>query len=178
MMRPQIRIQTARRTAEALIDRLNIRTVPVDVTLVARMLGLQIVYNDLGPDISGLLITREGTAAICVRESDAVVRQRFTIAHEIGHFCLRHQFELGDHVHVDEGWKMTARSNNRTTGVSPAEVEANQFAAALLMPGQLLRQRATRFGLSQLDDLHVSELAREFKVSDQAMAIRVAALGL
>lgn len=179
--RPPIRIQAARKAAEALVDRLDINTAPVDVNMIARALGLQIVYNDLGEEISGLLVSKGGTASICVREGEPLVRQRFTIAHEIGHFCLRHQFERGDHVervHVDEGWKVTARSNSRTAGVEPVEVEANQFAAALLMPTRLLRQRAHRYGSRQLDDSLVAELAREFRVSEQAMTIRLDALGL
>lgn len=174
----QLRIQTARKTAEALIERLNVTTAPVDVNSVAKALGLQIVYNELGEEVSGLLVSRDDTAAICVREGEPVVRQRFTIAHEIGHFCLRHQFEQGEHVHVDEGWKMTARSSSRTAGLAPQEVEANQFAAALLMPSKLLRSRAARFANRQLDDRDVSELARDFKVSEQAMAIRLSTLGL
>lgn len=171
------RIQNARRTAENLIDRFQINSSPVDVNYIAKSLGLQVVYNALGDDISGLLVTRDGTAAVCVKESDPLVRQRFTIAHEIGHFCLKHQ-ELGDHVHVDEGWKVSARSTHTTTGLDPMEVEANQFAAALLMPGSLVRERAQDFGTTQLDDLHVSALAKEFKVSEQAMAIRLSVLGL
>jgi Zn-dependent peptidase ImmA (M78 family) len=179
-MRTQIRIQAARKTAEALVDRLSINSAPVDVNMIAKSLGLSVVYNDLGEDISGLLVSKGDTASICVREGEPLVRQRFTIAHEIGHFCLRHQFERGEHVervHVDEGWKVTARSNSRTAGVAPMEVEANQFAAALLMPTRLLKQRAHRFSVRQLDDSVVSELAREFKVSEQAMAIRLDALG-
>lgn len=180
-MKTQVRTQTARKSAEALVDRLNINAAPVDVNLVARSLGLQIVYTELGEDISGLLVSRAGTAQICVREGEPLVRQRFTIAHEIGHFCLRHQFEGGEHVehvHVDEGWKVTARSSSQTTGVDPKEVEANQFAGALLMPTRLLKQRAAHYRLAQILDEHVSELAREFKVSEQAMVIRLSTLGL
>src|SRR5258708_2570831 len=139
-MRNHTRIQLARRSAEALVDRLNISTAPIDVNLVARSLGLQIVFNDLGEDISGLLVTHSGNSSICVRESEPVVRQRFTIAHEIGHFVLRHQFEDDGQVHVDEGWKVTARSSAQAAGADPKEVEANQFAAALLMPSALLQQ--------------------------------------
>jgi Zn-dependent peptidase ImmA (M78 family) len=177
-MRTHTRIQLARRGAEALIERLSIRSAPVDVNFVARSLGLQIVYNDLGDDISGLLVTHDGNSSICVRESEPVARQRFTIAHEIGHFVMRHQFEEDGHVHVDEGWKVTARSSAQVAGADPKEVEANQFAAALLMPSELLQQRAIRFGERQLREEHVTELAREFKVSEQAMALRLAALHL
>ena len=178
-MRQHIRIQSARKSAEALIDRLNINTVPVDVNTIARSQGLQILYSELPEDISGLLITKDHAATICVREGEPLVRQRFTIAHEIGHHCLRHQFEGadGDRVHVDEGWKVTARSNSRTMGVDAIEVEANQFAGALLMPSRLLRARVAKIG-AQINDEHVSELAKEFKVSEQAMAIRLSSLGL
>jgi hypothetical protein len=172
-----IRTQTARKTAEALVERFGIRTPPVDVSHIAKQLGLQIVYNELGEDVSGLLVSRGGTATICVRESDPLVRQRFTIAHEVGHFALKHQ-EHGEHVHVDEGWKVTARSHNKTAGFHPIEVEANQFAATLLMPSGLLRRRVASYGVGKLDEHHVSELAREFKVSEQAMTIRLATLGL
>jgi Zn-dependent peptidase ImmA (M78 family) len=173
-----VRIPAARKAAEGLIERFNINTAPVDVNYIAGSLGLQVVYNALGDDISGLLISNGEGAAICVREGEPLVRQRFTIAHEIGHFCLRHQFEDNDHVHVDEGWKVTARSNARSVGIDPKEIEANQFAATLLMPTRLLTQRASRFGVRQLHDEHVTELAREFKVSEQAMTIRLATLAL
>ena len=178
MRQHQFRIQTARKTAEALVERFGIHTTPVDVQLIATKLGLPVVYHELGADISGLLMSAEGRASICVRDSDPLVRQRFTIAHEIGHFVLRHQFEPGAHVHVDEKWKVTARSTNRSLGVDPQEVEANQFAAALLMPSNLLRERAQRYGERQLDDQNVAALAREFKVSEQAMVIRLSTLGL
>jgi hypothetical protein len=46
------------------------------------------------------------------------------------------------------------------------------------MPGKLLRQRVARFHSMHLNDEQVGELAREFKVSDQAMAIRLDTLGL
>ena len=172
-----IRTQTARKTAEALIERLDIKSTPVDVNFVAKQLGLKVVYNELGEDVSGLLVSGDDTAIICVRESDPLVRQRFTIAHEIGHFCLKHQDET-ERVHVDEGWKVTARSHNKTAGFDPIEVEANQFAATLLMPSSLLRRRAATYAVGKLDEEHVSQLAREFKVSEQAMTIRLSTLGL
>jgi Zn-dependent peptidase ImmA (M78 family) len=176
----QAKVHSARKAAEALIERMNVNSVPVDVNVIARGLGLKILYSELPQDISGLLVSKDESASICVREGEPLVRQRFTIAHEIGHFCLKHQFENGEHlerVHVDEGWKVTARSNSRTSGVDPIEVEANQFAGALLMPSRLLKERISEYG-TKLHDEHVSELAREFKVSEQAMAIRLATLGL
>ena len=169
---------TARSAAEKLLDRLGIVSVPVDVEFIAKKLGVEIVSEDLGPDVSGLLVTRGRTSTIGVHERHAPVRRRFTIAHELGHFVLRHQFQPGEHVHVDRDRVVSERSPRASSGVDPKEIEANQFAAALLMPAKFVRMRAARFGSGPLLDDEISALAREFKVSDQAMTIRLTVLGL
>ena len=46
------------------------------------------------------------------------------------------------------------------------------------MPSRLLRQRALRFGERQLREEHVSELARQFRVSEQAMTLRLSSINL
>ena len=60
-------VQAAKLTAEKLIDRLGIRTAPVDVERIAAFLDLRIVFDDLGDDISGLLVARDGAASIAVQ---------------------------------------------------------------------------------------------------------------
>jgi Zn-dependent peptidase ImmA (M78 family) len=131
------------------------------------------------PDVSGLLVFNGAKAQVYVQEKDHEVRRRFTIAHEIGHHYLRHQFENGEHVHVDRGNYISQRGPRSSDGIDPKEVEANQFAAALLMPSKILRGRIGKMPKAKpLLDHHVSLLAREFQVSDQAMTIRLTALGL
>lgn len=169
--------QSARNQAEALVDSLGITEVPVDVAAVARHLGLQVMQVDLNEEISGLLITRTQASCIAIRKQDPEVRRRFSIAHETGHYCLRHQFEPGEHVHVDRGHLISLRSNRSSTGTNLKEIEANQFAACLLMPSRLLRERINRLACEQLCDSQVTLLAKEFKVSEQAMTIRLSAMG-
>jgi Zn-dependent peptidase ImmA (M78 family) len=84
-------VLSARNQAEALVDSLEIRKAPFDVDAVVKHLGLQVVPVDLSEDISGLLITRPQGSSIAVRKQDPEVRRRFSIAHETGHYCLRHQ---------------------------------------------------------------------------------------
>lgn len=168
-------IIAARRRAETLVERLAL-TPPIDVHKVARSLGMTIVTARLGEDISGLLITEDGAATICVQRAHHRRRQRFTIAHEIGHHYLRHQFEPGEHVHVDRGTLVSRRSGRSSEGTDPMEVEANQFAASLLMPRQLVEREIDRHR-TLLTDAVVSELAKAFDVSEQAMAIRLGTLG-
>ena len=168
----------AQREATRLLELLKVRSAPVDVNGIASAVGLKIIYENFTGDISGLLITRDSNGVIGVHSKHALVRQRFTIAHEIGHFVLRHHSESGDHVHVDEGWKTTARNERSAKGVDRHEIEANRFAAALLMPEALLRTRAAEFRHKRLSEGDVFTLAQEFKVSEQAMTLRLRNLGL
>jgi Zn-dependent peptidase ImmA (M78 family) len=170
-------LRAARSQGEALAEAFGFRKPPVDVNAVAKALGLEVVRLDLGENVSGLLISKGKSTVIAVQENDPPNRQRFTIAHEIAHFHLRHQFEPGEHVHVDRGHLITPRNSRSSTGVDSKEIEANQFAACLLMPSKLVHDRIKALRVKSLCDDHVEKLAGEFKVSEQAMTIRLSTLG-
>jgi Zn-dependent peptidase ImmA (M78 family) len=160
------------------LELLKIRAAPVDVNTVAAAIGLKVVYENFTDDISGLLITRDSAGVIGVHAKHALVRQRFTVAHEIGHFVLRHHAGSGEHVHVDEGWKVSARNERSAKGIDFNEIEANQFAANLLMPEPILKAKVARFRGRPLSEGDVLALAKEFKVSEQAMTLRLRNLKL
>lgn len=167
-------VVAARRAAEVLVERLRLHT-PVDVGAVAHALGIRVTEANLGSDVSGVLISKDGAVTICVHKPHHPNRKRFTVAHEIGHHVLRHQFEPGEHVHVDRGMLVSMRSAKSANGVDAKEIEANQFAAALLMPTTAVRTEIQRFSVA--DEKTIVEVARRFRVSAQAMTIRLAALG-
>src|SRR5579884_4211489 len=110
-------VQLARASAEKLIDRLGVSTAPVDVEQIAEALGLRVVAAQLGSDISGLLISKDGTASIAVERREPLVRRRFTIAHEIGHILLRHHLQRNELVHADERWQVIYRSPKASEGL-------------------------------------------------------------
>lgn len=169
----------ARTQAEKLVERLGIGTrLPIDVMAIAQALNLTVIKANLGAGVSGLLISSGTGAQICVQEHDAPVRQRFTIAHECAHHVLGHQFETGEHVLVDKGYYISERGPRASDGVDPKEIEANQFAASLLMPSKLVRAKVAELGGPPLLDSDVSELTGIFEVSEQAMTIRLKTLGL
>lgn len=170
-------VQFARRQAEELIETFNINIPPVNVEELAEQLGLSVVHYDLGEDVSGLLISNGDVTCIAVKKDDARVRQRFTIGHEIGHFWLKHQFEPGAHVHVDRGNFISKRGLRSSEGIDPKEIEANQFAANLLMPARMVRQAVNELRKGMLLDQHVQQLAQDFDVSEMAMTIRLQSLG-
>jgi Zn-dependent peptidase ImmA (M78 family) len=79
-------------------------------------------------------------------------------------------------VHADEHAQVMYRSSTASEGLDPLEVQANQFAASLLMPSRLLRDRADKLQRPLFED-DVRTLADEFKVSEQSMTIRLTTLG-
>ena len=170
-------ILSARNQAEALVDSLGIRKAPVDVPAVAKKLGLQVIFTNLGEDISGVLITGQQGSCIAIRKSDSETRKRFSIAHETAHHCLRHQFEPGEHVHVDRGHLISRRDQRSSSGTDLKEVEANQFAASLLMPTPLMLESIKALEADDLTDEHLTRLADKFRVSEQAMTIRLSVIG-
>ncbi|MFO0245973.1 MAG: ImmA/IrrE family metallo-endopeptidase [Betaproteobacteria bacterium] len=89
-------------------------------------------------------------------------RQRFTIAHELGHFIL----------HRSQKQSFNCDSQSVHTGIDglrQVEREADEFAGNLLMPGDLLRDWIS----NQRIDLHVlSAIAKRFQVSFEALCIR------
>lgn len=170
--------QIARRAAERLLAKLGVDGVPVNVGQIAKRVGLRVAYVDLADDVSALLVTDKDKTAVGVNANHSRTRQRFSLAHEIGHFVLGHQFELGEHVHVDSGRRISARSTLASAGLDSKEIEANQFAAELLMPTKLVRMHAAEFAGHPLLENEVEALARRFNVSRHAMTIQLSHLGL
>lgn len=148
---------------------------PIDVDEVARLLGIEVVSRPSlevgGREASGILL-RTGGRTICVlNANDHYNRRRFTLAHEIGHYVLHPPRES----YIDRTY---ARNERSSEGVDRHEIEANAFAAELLMPEQLIKAHAPqRLNVIEHDD-EIRELARLFKVSPQAMTLRLANLGL
>lgn len=169
-------LQHARSRAEQLANEYLVTEPAVKVKEIAEQLGLRVLYEELPNEISGMLITRGTVGCIVVQQADSKKRQRFTIAHEIGHHCLKHQFEPGAHLHIDRGFTINFRS--RQPDVDHREVEANQFAASLLMPARLVRNAITNMRVKALHDFHVEGLADLFEVSVTAMSIRLSSLGM
>lgn len=144
-------------------DYLDQSRAPVPVIALAGKLGIR-VYNAPWPDnISGRIQKDEqrgGSSgfAIFVNKAHPETRRRFTIAHEIAHYVL-HEHAIGDGVFDDALYR---------SGLTNAiEVEANKLAADILMPWRLLNLQVQELGYD------VDALAKKFKVSPQAMSIRL-----
>ena len=152
----------------------ELREAPVDVERIARNLGIFVTRTPSEDDISGfLLVHADGRAVIGVNTLHHPNRQRFTIAHEIGHFLL-HDF---NEVHVDRA-VVKLRNRVSSRGDDSEEIEANRFAAEILMPEAFLSNDLDESTFIDLhDDRSMLRLARRYQVSVQAMTNRLVSLG-
>lgn len=172
MIRP--RYTLARKKAAELINSLGITKPPVPVEALAEKIGAVLRYEPFAGQVSGLIHRTDKEVVIGVNSLHAKTRRRFTIAHELGHLVL-HKAET---LHVDEHFPIAFRNETSSRASSPTEIEANQFAAELLMPSELLLRDVRNLPPETEPDHAVSELARRYQVSEQAMAIRLSALGV
>src|SRR6266542_275897 len=130
---------------------------PVDVETIAANLGIVVRKTPAEDEISGFLLKQpQGGAVIGINTLHHPNRQRFTIGHEIGHFML-HDF---DEVHVDK-FVVRLRNEASSSGEDKEEVEANRFAAELLMPRHMLERELAQFAMNDLlDDRAMQRLAK------------------
>lgn len=171
-------IQSVRAAASRLLRECGVKTIPVDVYAIAYRLGIPITEAKLG-SVSALLVMPGGRAPrIVVNSSHPITRRRFSIAHEIGHAVLGHQFTPGEHIHVDHGTFVMQRGKAAATGLDPIEREANAFAAALLMPPELVRKELDKTDGSFVTEDDIERMANDFGVSVQALQFHMQNLKL
>lgn len=158
-----------------LLARLGTSTVPTPVEVIAKQLGAMITYEALDRDVAGVLFRDDKRTVIGVNSAHAVVRQRFTIAHELGHL----QLHKGQSLHVDRV-RVNFRDVNSSTARDREEISANAFAAALLMPPDRVVETVAQY-LQKMPgitgDQLIGSMSDRFRVSHQAMEYRLKNLG-
>ncbi len=135
---------------------------PVDLIPLIKARGLKLVREEVRGSVSGRLYPK--TREIFVNTySRSIARQRFTAAHELGHWELRH-YQEEDLPPDSQGFEGAYESGAGWEGRSAIEIEANAFAAELLMPGNWLKREVRPLKPGRAD-----VLAAEYRVSRQAM---------
>ena len=143
----------------------------IDLTKISNHLGVDVKSEKLDSEISGLFVIKGEGAYIRYNSNESEVRQRFTIAHELGHFHLHNDTPLS----INKVDKVMYRNIDSSTGEIRREREANSFAASLLMPRSFVLDEIKKAPkkTTNLADY----LSKIFKVSEQAMTFRLANLG-
>lgn len=167
MGRP-FKLMMARRTAEAFLRKEGITTLPVDPLAIAESRDILVQpKHDTEPGVSGMLLRHGNSFGILyATHIQSLGFQRFNVSHELGHYFLEGHIDqvLKDGVHASHAGFVTA---------DPYELEADHFAAGLLMPETPFR--------AAMDDVEhglagIEELADHCITSLTATGIRYAEL--
>jgi Zn-dependent peptidase ImmA (M78 family) len=159
-------------SADDVLNECGFSEPPVPVELIPGRFGIQLCQLSGSDDIFGAIVRKAEDVVIAVNPSQHQNRQRFTIAHELGHY-FRHP---GRSEHVDRDFRIHWRNRESSQGINWEEIEANRFAAELLMPERLLRKDLV--GSSALSESVLRTLATRYKVSLVAMKFRLLNLGI
>jgi len=137
-----------------------------DLNPVLERLGGRLQVRDFwdlnGNESGSIYIHAEGQFDVCVSSITSGRRDRFTIAHEIGHYVLHF-------LYLRQQGQVVERVFARRYGNSRQEWEANWFAAAFLMPEAPFRAAFTG---------DISAIAQQFGVSIKAAEVRAKSLGM
>jgi Zn-dependent peptidase ImmA (M78 family) len=169
---PFLSRQQVENRAKDVLRKHGLTSIPIDPVILAQRLGITVnnaKFSD--QSIVGMIAKRGDKLTLLVNQSDPPYRKRFTIAHELGHHFL-HLLEDGEFV--DSEADLFRQPPEDQTAITPErrkEIQANMFAAALLMPQEEVAARWK-------ECRSVEEMARIFNVSESAMGIRVGQLGL
>lgn len=137
--------------------------IPADIIKIAKVNDIDVYEGDLDKKVSGAIKYDKKTDkfAILLNKNDIRTRQRFTLAHELGHFFLHKEILKDDEIHIDTMFRMPDEK----------EKEVDYFAGALLMNKTLLEKMYQ-------NNKTIAELAELFDVSVSAMTVRLDILGL
>ncbi|ARU60940.1 hypothetical protein CBW65_07475 [Tumebacillus avium] len=174
-----MRLDLVEKRAYKLLEELKINQLPIPVEKIAKKLGIEIHEEEFENELSGVLYRDQNQVVIGVNKLHHEKRKRFTIAHEIGHFILH----KGNPIHIDKEFFVNFRDATSSQATNIEEIEANTFAAALLMPKELVKKELANIAVDGIDPFQeeteiISELSRKFRVSHQSLCIRLGKLGL
>lgn len=158
--------------AREVLSKHNVTAAPVPIERIAKAEGARIQFGPLDRELSGMFFIRENVPIIGVNSLHHPNRQRFTIAHELGHL-LMHKDQLGTGVHVDKELAILWRDAQASAGTDAIEVQANQFAAQILVPDFLLLEIVgSNVGIAD-NEQELEALAKRFKVSAMTIQLRL-----
>lgn len=174
---------------------------PVDLDMACQHLGLtQIDESESVPNADGYEILGKADFAnnvISIYDSGNPRRQRFTLAHEIGHFQLQHGAFLRSETTIKQDL-MISDPDSMGNSIDRMEYQANLFASQLLLPKTTLllkiRHLKKEFDFRYKGDCNIfvddqpgnqadffkiiSGVSEFFDVSTTAVQIRLKGLGL
>lgn len=153
--------------------------------------------------LAGYIYMGRSVGYIFVEKSDLLVRRRFSVAHELGHYVLhflplaeQYEYEEDECIEITEALSLSNKDEDaeeapkgrvytqqaKLEALLPPyeqmEQEANQFAAEILMPEEIVRRLVKKYAEDCRGDDLIWRLATEMLVSGAAMKRRLRDLQL
>ncbi|RJP28010.1 MAG: ImmA/IrrE family metallo-endopeptidase [Candidatus Omnitrophota bacterium] len=162
------RYSHASKIAQKALKEAQVNAPPVDVNKILNGLRINFLPYSFPDKVSAILLKDNNMLVIGVNKNHPPNRQRFSIAHEIGHYLLGHYKEIFvDTAEISEGrFEAADEEHNKVQ-----EQEANYFAGELLMPSDMLKKDFLKLK-------NVEEIAKLYQVSKEALWIRLLKLKL
>lgn len=137
--------------------------IPANILKIAEANDINVFKADLEKKILGAIHYDKDVKkySIILNQNQDSKQQRFTLAHELGHFFLHKNILEADELHIDVMYRIE----------DAEEKEVDYFASALLMNRMLLEKMYE-------NNPSIRELAEMFDVSISVMTLRLDTLGL
>ncbi|MBF2715025.1 ImmA/IrrE family metallo-endopeptidase [Agrobacterium vitis] len=198
---PYRSLDDIRAFATDIVEGIGYKTGPVDLGEICGTMSLELTFSQRNVvDEDGMLILGSANFdrnSIEINSHDNEFRERFTIGHEIGHFCLAHGYYLRSETVIERDLLVDVEEAENLN-FTRLELQANLFASEIILPDKVfriavevgcerLKMRDIGFGRIYVNDKPwtyqpyndlISELSQYFHVSKQATEIRLKKLGL
>lgn len=158
---PEANVSFALEDVLRLGERQGVTLFPLDIKSLIRMFNISLEFMILDNEISGYLEKGGDGWLIVINRLHHPRRQRFTMAHELGHYIL----------HRKQQNKFVDEKLFRGVSQNSMETEANRFAAEILMPEPSFREKAG-------SGMGPEALSEAFEVSSQAVKVRASQLSI
>jgi len=198
---PFVTLGALKELALRLLERIDYKSGAVDLHKVCALLSIELVffggsvYDEDGSPVLGSANFDARSIQLNVHANER--RQRFTLAHEIGHFQLEHGTYLRSDTFVQDDL-FTGIDSKAKFEYERLEVQANAFASELILPEHIFRKavgvardradiRDRSHGYIYVDnqpcniepyDQLLTEISDYFEVSKQAIEIKLLRKGL
>lgn len=138
-------------------------SIPAPLEVIAQEVGIQEIKYEDTEDFDGALLCDpyKQSGIIIVKQNTITTRQRFTIGHELGHFLIQ------THIPDEDSFVCSNIMGENGGSLHPREIEANHFAANLIMPNNHFANDLKKMGEPDLVELF--SLSTRYEVSLEAL---------
>ncbi len=149
----------------------------IEEFIVNHMPEVMLAMRNLEDDVSGYIekMSKNIAYSLVYNRTHHKHRQRFTLAHELGHYVL-HKDILGDGTNDTKMYRTNPNSSHYNPNISTRhENEANEFASRILMPQEFIKRFLKEENVTLSDIITVNkEDRRDKKVMDADIVERIA----